>query len=107
MTNLFTSRMDHVYGVGSDGSASAIAFASNLSQMQAATLSRSDQVNGLLDNSMPAAFLGGLNMAAKAVNGGHESDLYIDTVRKGSDPKIEEASHVIERELQSKYLNPA
>jgi|GEM_PF-6835461 len=50
---------------------------------------------------------GGLNMAAKAVNGGHDSDLYIDTIRTGSDPKIEIVSHVIQRELQSKYLNPA
>src|SRR6202012_3878375 len=107
MTRLFTSRMDHVYGIGAAGSSSTVAFASNLSQLQAATLSRSDQVNGLLDNSMPAAFLGGLNMAAKDINGGHDSDLYIDTIRKGSDPTIETATHVIVRELQSKYLNPA
>ncbi len=107
MVQLFASRMDHVYGAGVDGRSSPSAFRSNLSQMQAATLPRSDQVNGLLDNSMPAAFLGGLNMAAKAINGGHDSDLYIDTIRSGSDPKIEAVSHVIERELQSKYLSPA
>lgn len=107
MAQLFTNRMDHVYGVGADGTSSLPAFRSNLGEMQAATLSRSDQVNALLDNSMPAGFLGGLNMAAKAVNGGHDSDLYIDTIRSGMDPKIEPVSHVIQRELQSKYLNPA
>ena len=107
MVRLYNDRMNHAYGIGEASGQSDAAFTTNLAQMQAAFMSRSDPVNGLLDQPMVAAYLGGLNMAAKDANGGSDVSLYIDTIRKGELPKIEDTSHVIERELQSKYLNPA
>jgi cobaltochelatase CobN len=104
MAELYTSRLSHAYGEGVYGEAARPAFERQLSRIDAASFARSGVVNGMLDNPMPAGFLGGLNLAAKAVTG-RDVDLYIDNLRDERNPTLETASAEIQRELRTRYFN--
>ncbi len=104
MAELYTSRLSHAYGTGLYGDAARPAFEQQLSRIDGATMARADVVNGMLDNPMPAGFLGGLNVAAKAVTG-RNVDLYVSNVRDVEQASIESAATEIQRELRTRYLN--
>jgi cobaltochelatase CobN len=104
MAELYTSRLSHAYGEGVYGEAARPAFERQLARIEGASFARSGVVNGMLDNPMPAGFLGGLNLAAKAVTGRH-IDLYIDNLRDERNPTLESASAEIQRELRTRYFN--
>ena len=106
MAELFTRRMSHAYGGGLYGSYSEATFQQNLGTMDAAVLPRSSDVNALLDNPMPAGFLGGLNLAAKQITGG-ETDLYVSNLQDPSQPNIAKAAAALQNELKTRYFNPA
>jgi cobaltochelatase CobN len=105
MAELFTSRMSHAYGAGLYGAPARPAYEANLARTAAATLPRSSNVNGMLDNPMPAGFLGGLNLAARAVTG-KDIDLYVSNLRDLSKPGIESAARALQVELRTRYFNP-
>jgi cobaltochelatase CobN len=105
MADLFTRRMGHAYGGGLYGDFSRKAFEANLAHTSAAILPRSSDVNGLLDHSQSAAFLGGLNMAAKAVTG-NDISLYVSNLRDVDDPQIETAARALQTEMRTRYFNP-
>lgn len=107
MAELYIGRFGHAYGGGLHGQAARPAFEQNLKTMGAAVLSRSDHINGVLDDPMPAGFLGGMNMAAKAVNGGKPADLYINDLREPTRGNVETLDRTLHRELTTRYLNPA
>jgi cobaltochelatase CobN len=73
--------------------------------MQAAALSRSSDVNGMLDHPMSAGFLGGLNLAAKALTG-RETALFVTNQRDMNKPSIQSARAALQAELKSRYFNP-
>ena len=104
MAELYTSRLSHAYGEGVYGEAARPAFERQLARIDGASFARSGVVNGMLDNPMPAGFLGGLNLAAKAVTG-RDIDLYIDNLRDERNPTLETASAEIQRELRTRYFN--
>jgi cobaltochelatase CobN len=104
MAELYTSRLSHAYGDGLYGEAARPAFERQLARVDGATFTRSDVVNGMLDNPMPAGFLGGLNIAAKAVTG-RNIDLYVSNLRDDRRPTIESAASEIQRELRTRYFN--
>lgn len=104
MAELYTSRLSHAYGEGLYGEAARPAFEQQLARVDAATFTRSSLVNGMLDNPMPAGFLGGLNLAAKAVTG-RDIDLYVSNLRDAEKPTLETASAEIQRELRTRYFN--
>lgn len=104
MAELYTSRLSHAYGEGIYGEAARPAFERQLARIEGASFARSGVVNGMLDNPMPAGFLGGLNLAAKAVTG-RDVDLYIDNLRDERNPTLESASAEIQRELRTRYFN--
>jgi cobaltochelatase CobN len=106
MADLFTRRMSHAYGQGLYGESARDAFEQRLGNMSAATLPRSSDVNGMLDQPMSAGFLGGLNLAAKAVTG-NDVDLYVSNLRDGNNTSIETAQSALQRELRTRYFNPA
>jgi cobaltochelatase CobN len=106
MADLYTRRMSHAYGQGLYGVSARDAFEQRLSTMSAATLPRSSDVNGLLDHPMSAGFLGGLNLAAKAVTG-NDVDLYVSNLRDGNNTSIETAQNALQRELRTRYFNPS
>lgn len=105
MAELFTNRMSHAYGAGLYGTPARTAYEANLARTDAATLERTSSVNGLLDNPMPAGFLGGINLAAKAVTG-KDIDLYVSNLRDLSKPEIQSAARALQVELRTRYLNP-
>jgi cobaltochelatase CobN len=106
MAELFTTRMSHAYGAGLYGEAARPAYEASLIGMQAAALSRSSDVNGMLDHPMSAGFLGGLNLAAKALTG-RETALYVTNQRDMSQPSVQSARAALQAELRSRYFNPA
>ncbi len=104
MAELYTSRFSHAYGAGLAGDAARQAFEHNLSRVDAATLPRSSNVNGMLDQPMSAGFLGGLNLASKAVTG-KDVDLYVSNLRDASKTSIESADRELQHELRTRYFN--
>ena len=104
MADLFTNRMSHAYGAGLYGAPAKAAFEASLSRTDGATLPRTNSVNGLLDNPMPAGFLGGLNLAARTVTG-KDIDLYVSNLRDLSRPRLEDAQAALQVELRTRYFN--
>jgi len=106
MAELYTSRLSNAYGDGLYGESARTAFEQNLRGVEGATLPRSGAVNGMLDQPMSAGFLGGLNLAARAVTG-NDIDLMVSDLRDPANPAIESAAVAIQKELQTRYFNPA
>jgi cobaltochelatase CobN len=104
MAELYTSRLSHAYGEGFYGEAARPVFEQQLARVEGATFARAGIVNGMLDNPMPAGFLGGLNLAAKAVTG-RDLDLYVSNVRDEDNPTIDSATVEVQRELRTRYFN--
>lgn len=104
MAELYTSRLSHAYGDGLYGESARPAFEQQLARIEGASFARSGIVNGMLDNPMPAGFLGGLNLAAKQVTG-RNIDLYVSNLRDEQQPTIESAAVEIQRELRTRYFN--
>ena len=105
MADLYTQRLAHAYGGGLYGTYARPAFEGNLARTDAATLPRSSDVNGLLDHSQSAAFLGGLNLAAKALTG-KDIKLYVSNLRDSANPQIESAARALQTEMRTRYFNP-
>ncbi|MFJ3460228.1 cobaltochelatase subunit CobN [Achromobacter spanius] len=108
LTRLYTDRLGHAYGETDSGAADAEAFAAQLSGVDAAVFSRSSNAYGLLDTSMPAAYLGGIGMAVRQQTGRQISNYVADArnMRRG-DVRMESLSRTFNRELATRYLNPA
>lgn len=106
MAHLFTSRMSHAYGGSLYGQAARFTYERNLARTEAATIARSSSVNALLDNPMPAGFLGGLNLAVKAITGS-DIDLYVNNLRDIGNPTLEPAAKALQTELRTRYFNRA
>jgi cobaltochelatase CobN len=104
MAELYTSRLSHAYGDGFYGEAARPVFEQRLARVDGASFARAGVVNGMLDNPMPAGFLGGLNLAAKAVTG-RDIDLYVSNVRDEANPTIDSATVEVQRELRTRYFN--
>ena len=108
LTRLYTDRLGHAYGETDSGAADAEAFAAQLSGVDAAVFSRSSNAYGLLDTSMPAAYLGGIGMAVRQQTGRQISNYVADTrnMRRG-EVRMESLSRTFNRELATRYFNPA
>lgn len=106
MAGLFTARMSHAYGNGLYGEPAEASFLRRLVRLDGAVMPRSSDVNGMLDHPMVAAFLGGLNLAARNETG-RDIDLYVSNQREMGESQIESARGMLQRELRSRYFNPA
>jgi len=106
LNRLYEARLGHAYGDGNEGEADTEAFSANLKRVDAAVFSRSSSAYGLLDTPMPAAYLGGLSMAARQ-NSGRTIDAYVANEQVKGEPRIETLERFYGRERDSRYLNPA
>ncbi|MBK0010800.1 cobaltochelatase subunit CobN [Stenotrophomonas sp. S41] len=97
------------YGYDAKGQVQTLAggnlFAEQLRGVQAAVLSRSSNVNGLLSTDHPFEYLGGLALAVRHLDGTTPS-LFISDLRQAS-PKTTTATRFLADELRAGVLNPA
>lgn len=107
LSRLYTDRLGHAYGESEDGAADAEGFVDQLSTVEAAVFSRSSNAYGLLDTSMPAAYLGGIGMAVREHTGRQVSNYVADLKASGAgQARLETLERTFGRELQSRYFNP-
>lgn len=107
LSRLYTDRLGHAYGEDDDGASDADGFIDQLSAVEAAVFSRSSNAYGLLDTSMPAAYLGGIGMAVREHSGRQISNYVADLkASQTGQAHLEPLARTFGRELQSRYFNP-
>lgn len=107
LSDLYISRMGHVYGKETMGNYEREFFVSNLRSVDAAAFSRSSNIYGLLDGTPePVAFFGGLQLAIRNSNGGQNVDMYINNLRTPNGGKLETLDEFYHNEMQSRAFNP-
>lgn len=101
----FLDRLGHVYGAGRWGEkpAGASVFAAQLADVQAAALSRSTNLHGVLSTDHPFEYLGGLSLAVRRA-GGQAPSLYITDARAGA-PQAVAARDFLAAEMRARYTN--
>jgi len=100
----FLDRLGYVYGAGRWGrKAEGGVFAAQLAGVQAAALSRSSNLHGVLSTDHPFEYLGGLSLAIRRA-GGEAPSLYITDARAGS-PRTVAARDFLAAEMRSRYTN--
>ncbi|MFT4090490.1 MAG: cobaltochelatase subunit CobN [Asticcacaulis sp.] len=96
------------YGYGSDGwgtsEAGANLLSENLKNVDAAVLSRSSNVHGLLSTDHPFEYLGGLSLAVRHLSG-QSPELFITDTRSG-EVRTTTPAAFLSTELRTRYLNP-
>ncbi|MGO2562436.1 MAG: cobaltochelatase subunit CobN, partial [Pseudoalteromonas nigrifaciens] len=79
-------------------------FGQQLKGVDAAIMSRSSNLHGMLSTDHPFEFLGGMAAAVRSVNG-QSPELYISDLRQ-STGRIVKAADFISEEMRARYLNP-
>ncbi|WAC48249.1 cobaltochelatase subunit CobN [Asticcacaulis sp. SL142] len=96
------------YGYGSDGWGTsedgANLLAENLKTVDAAVLSRSSSLHGLLSTDHPFEYLGGLSLAVRHLSG-KSPELFITDTRSG-EVRTTTPAAFLSAELRTRYLNP-
>lgn len=80
-------------------------FGQQLKGVDAAIMSRSSNLHGMLSTDHPFEFLGGMAAAVRAING-QSPELYISDLRQ-STGRIVKAADFISEEMRARYLNPS
>ncbi|HWK49573.1 MAG TPA: cobaltochelatase subunit CobN, partial [Steroidobacter sp.] len=102
----YLSRLQYAYG-SKDwgvGAGKVNVYAEQLKGVQAAVLSRSSNLYGVLTGDDPFQFLGGLSLAVRHINGA-SPELYISDQRRSQGRVVSAASFLAE-EMRTRYLNP-
>ncbi len=102
----YLSRLQYAYGTQDWGTTTAgvNVYAEQLKGVQAAVLSRSSNLYGLLTGDDPYQFLGGLSLAVRHINGA-SPELYISDQRQARG-RIATAASFLAEEMRTRYLNP-
>lgn len=102
----YLSRLQYAYGSKDWGvsSGDVNVYAEQLKGVQAAVLSRSSNLYGVLTGDDPFQFLGGLSLAVRHLNGA-SPELYISDQRRPQGRMVSAASFLSE-EMRTRYLNP-
>lgn len=106
LAEAFLSRLQFAYGGKAWGEHvdGINLFAEQLRGSQAAVLSRSSKLHGVLSTDHPFEYLGGLALAIRHLDGNSPS-LYIADLREQT-PRIASAARVLADELRTRVLNP-
>ena len=105
MARLYIDRMGHAYGAGLEGTLRDGAYADNLRQVDAALMSRTSNLYGVLTNDDPFQYLGGIALAVRHLTG-REPALYVQNLRDSAAVRTDSAAGAIAREMQTRYLHP-
>ncbi len=106
LADQFLSRLQYGYGAQEWGVRldTGNLFASQLKGVQAAVLSRSSRLHGVLSTDHPFEYLGGLALAVRHLDGASPA-LYVADLRNRQ-ARITGAERFLAEELRSRYLNP-
>ncbi|MDP3743766.1 MAG: cobaltochelatase subunit CobN [Methylotenera sp.] len=113
LASLYLSRMQYAYGTdekewGSlpSGAAQGVnLYAENLKGVQAALLSRSSNLYGMLTTDDPFQYLGGISLAVRSLTG-KSPELYISNLRESGAPRMETAAGFLAKELRTRQFHP-
>lgn len=102
----FLARMQYAYGASEWGHSleGRNLFAEQLKGTDAAILSRSSNLHGVLSTDHPFEYLGGLAMAVRHLDGKSPA-LYISDLRE-KEPKLTTAAQFLAAEMRTRPLNP-
>ncbi|GAM66578.1 cobN component of cobalt chelatase [Vibrio sp. JCM 19236] len=102
----FTNRLQYAYGtqVWGEKLGDTNLFESQLSKVDAAVMTRTSRLHGLLSTDHPFEYLGGLASAVRNASG-KDPSLYVNDLRQ-SEGRTVTAGKFISEELNSRYLNP-
>ncbi|WP_229722954.1 cobaltochelatase subunit CobN [Xylophilus rhododendri] len=109
--DMFLQRMSQPYVDGRpvEGlaqGAAAEALGAHLRHTDAAVMSRSSNLYGMVSSDDPFQYLGGLSAAARSAGRKEGLDLYVSQVQDSGEVHSEAASRSIALEMQSRYLHP-
>ncbi len=113
LADLYLNRMQYAYGpdekewgsLPPDAAKGVNLYAENLKGVQAALLSRSSNLYGMLTTDDPFQYLGGIGLAVRSLNG-KSPELYIANLRDSGTPKLETAAGFLAKELKTRQLHP-
>ena len=106
MAEGYMSRMGFAFGSGIWGEKVAKRlYQKNLKGTDAAMLSRSSNVYGLLTSDDPFQYLGGVALAVRNIDG-KTPELYITNLRNKSNAKVESIQKFMSKELRTRYMHP-
>jgi len=109
LANLYLSRMQYAYGADMKDWGKKLPginlYAENLKGVQAAALSRTSNLYGMLTTDDPFQYLGGISLAVRHLTG-KSPELYIANLREANNPKAETASQFLARELRTRQFHP-
>ncbi|MGY3571833.1 cobaltochelatase subunit CobN [Vibrio paucivorans] len=102
----FTNRLQYAYGtqVWGEKLGDTNLFESQLSSVDAAVMTRTSRLHGLLSTDHPFEYLGGLAAAVRRASGSDPS-LYVNDLRESKSRTVS-AGKFIAEELNSRYMNP-
>lgn len=102
----FLQRLQYAYGAREWGTATTgeNLFGEQLRGVDAAVLSRSSNLHGLLSTDHPFEYLGGVSIAVRSLTG-KTPDLYVADLRE-SEGRVTTAGAFLSNELRGRYLNP-
>ncbi|MGF1720808.1 cobaltochelatase subunit CobN [Vibrio kyushuensis] len=102
----FTTRLQYAYGseVWGEKLGDTNLFESHLSSVDAAVMTRTSRLHGLLSTDHPFEYLGGLAAAVRKASG-KDPDLYINDLRESNSRTVSAGTFLAE-ELNARYLNP-
>lgn len=109
VAKVYLSRLQYAYGTDMGDWGKKLdginLFAENLKGVQAAALSRTSNLYGMLTTDDPFQYLGGISLAVRSLTG-KSPELYISNLREADNPKAETAAQFLARELRTRQFHP-
>jgi len=109
LANLYLARLQYAYGTDMKEWGTKLPglnlYSENLKGVQAAALSRTSNLYGMLTTDDPFQYLGGVSLAVRHLTG-KSPELFISNLREASTPKAETAAEFLARELRTRQFHP-
>lgn len=109
LAELYLARMQYAYGADPKEWGARLPqvnlYAENLNGVEAAALSRTSNLYGMLTTDDPFQYLGGVTLAVRHVTG-KSPDIYISNLRETTTAKAETAAEFLARELRTRQFHP-
>lgn len=109
LADLYLSRLQYAYGADMKEWGQTLPgvnlYAENLKGVQAAALSRTSNLYGMLTTDDPFQYLGGIALAVRHLTG-RNPELFISNLREEGDPRAETAARFLARELRTRQFHP-